>query len=63
MADVQYEVFGGELVDVTKTEFKDPTSVHKVGKFDSYEEAYDAWKANAWATVDNALMRYFIKTA
>jgi Domain of unknown function (DUF4170) len=53
-------VFGGELKAVDSTEFRDPSALHTVGIYPNYKAAYDAWKAAAQATVDNALMRYFI---
>ena len=53
-------VFGGELVDPTKTVFKDVDAIHIVGMFPDYATAYVAWKAEAQRTVDNAHMRYFI---
>ncbi|MEM6729833.1 MAG: DUF4170 domain-containing protein [Pseudomonadota bacterium] len=53
-------VFGGELVDPTGNTFKDVGDIHVVGVFADYEAAYDAWKAEAQRTVDNAHMRYFI---
>ena len=53
-------VFGGELVDPTKTAFKDVEDIHIVGIFPDYQSAYDAWKAESHRTVDNAHMRYFI---
>lgn len=53
-------VIGGELKDVSDTEFRDPTRVEFVGAFPNYAEARKAWKAKAQATVDNAHMRYFI---
>lgn len=53
-------VIGGELKDLSAVEFEDLTKVHFVGAFGSYKEAYDAWKAEAHRTVDNAEMRYFI---
>ena len=53
-------VFGGELIDPTKTAFKDVDDIHIVGMFPDYASAYDAWKAEAQKTVDNAHMRYFI---
>ena len=53
-------VFGGELIDPTKTAFKDVKDIHMVGMFPDYASAYDAWKAEAQRTVDNAHMRYFI---
>jgi hypothetical protein len=53
-------VFGGELVDPTKNVFKDVDDLHVVGIFPDYEKAFNAWKAEAQKTVDNAQMRYFI---
>lgn len=53
-------VFGGELIDPTKNAFKDVDDIHIVGMFPDYASAYDAWKAEAQRTVDNAHMRYFI---
>ncbi len=53
-------VFGGELVDPTRTTFRNVDDIHIVGIFPNYESAYNAWKAEAQRTVDNAHMRYFI---
>lgn len=54
-------VIGGELKALDgPPEFKDLTKVDLVGAFATYEEAVRAWRARAQATVDNALMRYFI---
>jgi myo-inositol-1(or 4)-monophosphatase len=53
-------VIGGELKDVGRLEFKDLKEIHFVGAFPNYRTAYDAWKAAAQRTVDNAHMRYFI---
>jgi hypothetical protein len=53
-------VFGGELVDPTRTVFRDLGALHIVGIFPDYESAFAAWKAEAQRTVDNAHMRYFI---
>ncbi|MDR3496077.1 MAG: DUF4170 domain-containing protein [Ancalomicrobiaceae bacterium] len=53
-------VFGGELVDLHGTTFKDLSKLDLVGMYPSYAAAYVAWKAKAQSTVDNAHMRYFI---
>lgn len=53
-------VFGGELVDPSKSVFKDVDDLHIVGMFPDYASAYAAWKAEAQRTVDDAHMRYFI---
>jgi hypothetical protein len=53
-------VFGGELVSLGSTEFRDLEKLDIVGVYPNYASAYAAWKAKAQQTVDNALMRYFI---
>jgi hypothetical protein len=53
-------VFGGELVDPGKNVFRDTDAIHIVGIYPNYAAAYDAWKAEAQRTVDNAHMRYYI---
>ncbi len=53
-------VFGGELVRLDGTEFRDLSKVDLVGIFPNYASAHAAWKGKAQATVDNAHMRYFI---
>lgn len=53
-------VFGGELTDPTKTTFRDVDALDVVGIFPDHQSAYDAWKAAAQKTVDNAHMRYFV---
>ncbi|HWX13770.1 MAG TPA: DUF4170 domain-containing protein [Methylocella sp.] len=53
-------VFGGELTDLSGTEFRDLSNIDIVGIYPDYASALQAWKAKAQATVDNAHMRYFI---
>lgn len=53
-------VFGGELVSLDKTDFKDLSKLDIVGIYPNYAEAHKAWKAAAQRTVDHAQMRYFI---
>lgn len=53
-------VFGGELETPGKSVFKDPAAIHVVGVFPDYKSAYNAWKAEAQRTVDDAHTRYFI---
>lgn len=60
MAQRLHLVFGGELKNPTKKEFKDVNEIDLVGIFPNYEEAYNVWKAKAQETVDNAHARYFI---
>ncbi|WP_108259831.1 DUF4170 domain-containing protein [Mangrovicoccus ximenensis] len=60
MAKRLHLVFGGELVDPSKNEFKDVEAIDIVGMFPDYDSAHSAWKDAAQRTVDNAHMRYFI---
>jgi hypothetical protein len=62
MSDKQllHLVIGGELKNVSGTEFRDLSQVEFVGAYATYAEAHAAWKAKAQATVDNAHARYFI---
>lgn len=53
-------VFGGELVDPQRTEFRDVDNLDIVGIFPNYAAAFDAWKSASQKSVDNAHMRYFI---
>ena len=53
-------VFGGELTSLEGVEFSDLDGLDIVGIFPNYAAAYDAWKAAAQRTVDNAQVRYFI---
>ncbi len=53
-------VIGGEMKEIGKVEFANLKEVDFVGAFPNYRSAYDAWKAAAQRTVDNAQMRYFI---
>ena len=53
-------VIGGELKSLDGQEFRDTSKVEFVGAFPNYGLAHSAWKSRAQATVDNALMRFFI---
>ncbi|MBU2582386.1 MAG: DUF4170 domain-containing protein [Alphaproteobacteria bacterium] len=53
-------VFGGELKDLGKIEFKDLQHLDIVGIYPNYAEAHSAWKSAAQRSVDNAQMRYFV---
>jgi hypothetical protein len=53
-------VFGGELIDPAKNVFRNVDDIHIVGLFPNYAAAYDAWKAEAHRTVDDAHTRYYI---
>jgi hypothetical protein len=53
-------VFGGELVSLQGTQFRDLEKLDIVGIYPNYATAYAVWKAKAQQTVDNAHMRYFI---
>ena len=53
-------VFGGELQNLTTTDFKDISKLDLVGMYPDYKSAHAVWKSKAQSTVDNAQMRYFI---
>jgi Domain of unknown function (DUF4170) len=53
-------VFGGELRDPNGTEFLDTERLDIVGIFPNYKKAYEAWRAKAQQTVDDARTRYFV---
>lgn len=53
-------VFGGEVTQPDRTEFKDLSKLDIVGLFPNYKAALAAWKAKSQSTVDNAQMRYFV---
>jgi hypothetical protein len=59
-AQLLHLVFGGELDDLDENHFADLAKLDIVGIYPNYRTAYDAWKAKAQATVDNARMRYFV---
>lgn len=73
MSRFTYMVLGGEIVDLQmqpltadmtwtdiQEKFRNPEAIEVVGMFPDQKAARDAWKARTWATVDNALMRFFI---
>jgi hypothetical protein len=53
-------VFGGELDRLDRPHFADLDKLDIVGIYPNYRTAYDAWRARAQSSVDNARMRYFI---
>lgn len=53
-------VIGGELTYMGRNEFKNLENIDFIGAYPNYQQAYNAWKAVAQRTVDDANMRYFI---
>ena len=53
-------VFGGELTRLEQTEFRDPAKLDVVGIFPDFASAQAAWRGAAQASVDKAMVRYFI---
>ncbi len=53
-------VFGGELEEIGDIRFRDLDALDIVGIYPDYASAFDAWKAVAQKTVDDAHTRYFI---
>ena len=55
-----HDVFGGGLKTPSDVAVADLARLDIVGIYPSYAEAYQAWKAAAQRTVDNAQLRHFI---
>ena len=55
-----YLVFGGRVADPQGSRFADLSALDVRGIFATYDKAFDAWRARAQATVDDALMKYVI---
>jgi hypothetical protein len=55
---MRYWVVGGEYKDARFAELAPGTSEERHGPFATYEEAHKVWSGRAWATVDNALVRF-----
>ncbi|MDX7953690.1 DUF4170 domain-containing protein [Lichenihabitans sp. Uapishka_5] len=53
-------VFGGELARLDGTAFRDPSALQVVGIYPDFASAQTAWRGAAQASVDNAMMRFFI---
>jgi hypothetical protein len=56
----RYWVVGGEYTDTQFSRVIDGTEEERLGPFDSYKAAHQAWASRAWATVDSAHRRYRI---
>jgi hypothetical protein len=52
-------VFGGRVKDPRGLDF-DMSTIDMVGLFPDYASAYDAWRASAQRTVDDAEMKYVV---
>ena len=52
-------VFGGRVKDPRTLDF-DLATIDMVGLFPDYASAYDAWRARAQRTVDDAEMKYVV---
>lgn len=51
---MKYKVYGGHYSDFTFTTVEVPV---EFGPFDTYQQAYDAWKKNMWLNVDDGQYR------
>jgi hypothetical protein len=56
----RYWVLGGDYADPDFRTVRPGTQEERIGPFDSYKTAHDAWQARAWATVDSCTKRYRI---
>lgn len=54
-----YWVVGGRYADPSFTRYAGKEE--RLGPFKTKREALDAWRARAWATVDDALARYHVE--
>lgn len=53
-------VYGGDLVAPGGDVFQDPRHVEVLGLYETSQDAYDAWKARSFSTIDNAHRQYVI---
>ena len=56
----RYWVVGGEYADTKFKRIAGGGKETRIGPFESYAGAKDAWQTKAWATVDSANTRYRI---
>jgi hypothetical protein len=57
---MRYWVVGGEYRDLTFREIVPGKTEERLGPFSTYAEAHKEWARRAWATVDDALVRFRI---
>jgi len=57
---MRYWVVGGEYSDATFRSFAPGKEEERHGPFATYAEAHKFWATRAWATVDDALIRFRI---
>lgn len=57
----RYWVVGGAYADTRFEEIAGGGAEQRIGPFDSYEAARAEWQRRAWATVDDATVRYRIE--
>jgi hypothetical protein len=55
-----YLVFGGTVRDPQGLDYLDPSKLHTVGYFRTYEEAYAAWQGASQRHVDEASTKYIV---
>lgn len=56
-----YWVVGGTYVDTEFQRTAGDAPEERLGPFDSYDAAFEAWRAKAWATADDGHVRYRIE--
>lgn len=59
---LEFIVVGGELVDINAPNPVFRKAPDVIGIYQTREKAYDSWKAESWAKVDNAHARFLICT-
>lgn len=61
--DGAYWVIGGTYADTGFRTLAKGCQEDRIGPFDNYDEALNAWRGKAWATVDDGFTRYRIERA
>lgn len=56
----RFWVVGGDYLDTGFRDLAPGTSEERIGPFETYEKAHEAWQAKAWSTVDSCTRRYRI---
>ncbi len=58
---VRFWVVGGVYTDTRLSDIAGGATEERLGPFDSYDDAVAAWRAKAWATVDDVCARFRIE--
>lgn len=56
----RYWVIGGDYLDPGFRQMVEGTQEERLGPYDTYQAAHDAWQERAWSTVDSCTRRFRI---